>query len=122
MNRLPTEQPADVCILAIAKGDERFVFVFHDTQESRSEALRRIGNWASHPDLRFTWYDAAQLSQRIRRIGAGQDQVGEVDTIKTVSRSEQRKGVLARLCELLGMGRDTQSGEAGFVPNGGQDG
>jgi len=55
----------DINVLALVKGDERYVFLFDDA--NRSEALRVLGRYASHPDLSFTWYDAAVLSQKIRR-------------------------------------------------------
>lgn len=53
----------DINILALVKGKERYVFLFDD--ESRGAALRTLGRYASNPDLSFTWYDAAVLSQRI---------------------------------------------------------
>ena len=31
------------------------------------ETLRMLGRYASNPDLSFTWYDAAVLSQKIRQ-------------------------------------------------------
>jgi hypothetical protein len=35
--------------------------------ESRAETLRVLGRFASNPELSFTWYDAAVLSQKIRQ-------------------------------------------------------
>ena len=54
----------DINVLAMVKGDERYVFLFDD--ESRAETLRLLGRYASNPELSFTWQDAAILSQRIR--------------------------------------------------------
>jgi hypothetical protein len=34
---------------------------------SRAETLRTLGRFASNPQLSFTWYDAAVLSQKIRQ-------------------------------------------------------
>ncbi len=34
---------------------------------SRAETLRTLGRYASNPELSFTWYDAAVLSQKIRQ-------------------------------------------------------
>ena len=48
----------------MVKGSERYVFLFDDS--SRAATLRLLGKYASDPDLSFTWYDAAILSQRIR--------------------------------------------------------
>ncbi|MDR1480769.1 MAG: hypothetical protein LBJ00_17730 [Planctomycetaceae bacterium] len=55
----------DVNVLALVKGEERYVFLYNDT--SRSETLRTLGRYASNPELSFTWYDAAVLSQKIRQ-------------------------------------------------------
>jgi len=55
----------DINVLALVKGEERYIFLFDD--DNRSEALRTLGRYASNPDLSFTWYDAAVLSQKIRQ-------------------------------------------------------
>jgi len=55
----------DINVLALVKGAERYVFLYDDA--SRSETLRVLGRFASNPDLSFTWYDAAVLSQKIRQ-------------------------------------------------------
>ncbi len=57
----------DINVLALVKGSERYIFLFDDTQ--RAEALRTLGRYASNPDLSFTWYDAAVLSQKVRQTG-----------------------------------------------------
>lgn len=44
---------------------ERYVFLYDD--EHRAECLRVFGRFASDPELSFTWYDAAALSQRLRQ-------------------------------------------------------
>lgn len=54
----------DVNVLALAKGQERYLFLFND--ETRADALRTLGRFASNPELSFSWYDAAVLSQKIR--------------------------------------------------------
>ena len=54
----------DINVLALLKGEERYVFLYDD--ENRPETLRTLGRFASDPDLSFNWYDAAVLSQRIR--------------------------------------------------------
>lgn len=56
---------SDINVLVYAKGNERYVFLFRD--ERRGDALLTLGRFASNPDLSFTWYDAAVLSQRIRQ-------------------------------------------------------
>src|SRR5436190_14756242 len=55
----------DINVLALVKGAERYVFLYDDS--SRAETLRILGRYASNPDLSFTWYDAAVLSQKIRQ-------------------------------------------------------
>ena len=55
----------DINVLALVKGSERYIFLYDDA--NRSEALRTLGRFASNPDLSFSWYDAAVLSQKIRQ-------------------------------------------------------
>src|SRR5690606_19063681 len=55
----------DINVLALVKGRERYIFLYDD--EHRTELLRTLGRFASSPDLSFSWYDAAVLSQRVRR-------------------------------------------------------
>ena len=55
----------DINVLALVKGEERYVFLYDDA--SRAETLRILGRYASNPELSFTWYDAAVLSQKIRQ-------------------------------------------------------
>jgi hypothetical protein len=54
----------DINVLALVKGRERYIFLYEDSQ--RAEALRMLGRFASNPELSFTWYDAAALSQKVR--------------------------------------------------------
>ena len=55
----------DINVLALVKGKERYIFLYNDG--NRSKALRVLGRYASNKELSFTWYDAAVLSQKIRR-------------------------------------------------------
>jgi hypothetical protein len=55
----------DINVLALVKGKERYVFLFDD--RNRSETLRVMGRYASNAELSFTWYDAAVLSQKVRK-------------------------------------------------------
>ena len=55
----------EINVLALVKGQERYVFIYND--DNRSETMRILGRYASNPDLSFSWYDAAVLSQKIRR-------------------------------------------------------
>jgi hypothetical protein len=65
----------DINVLALVKGEERYIFLFDD--EHRSEALRTLGRFASNPELSFSWYDAAVLSQRVRQTA---QQAAEMET------------------------------------------
>jgi hypothetical protein len=60
-----TQVSQDINVLALVKGAERYVFLYDDA--SRAETLRTLGRYASNPELSFTWYDAAVLSQKIRQ-------------------------------------------------------
>lgn len=54
----------DINVLALVKGKERYVFLYEDSQ--RAKTLRTLGRFASNPELSFSWYDAAVLSQKLR--------------------------------------------------------
>ncbi len=64
----------DINVLAFVKGEERYLFLYKD--ETRSETLRTLGRFASNPELSFSWYDAAVLSQRVRADAKAQFPVG----------------------------------------------
>ncbi len=53
-------------VLALVKGSERYVFLYDD--ESVRSLLQTLGRFAADPNLSFTWYDAAILSQKVRRL------------------------------------------------------
>lgn len=56
----------EVNVLALVKDQERFVFLYD--AHSIDTLLEQLGSFAADPDLSFTWYDAAVLSQRVRRL------------------------------------------------------
>ncbi len=60
----------DINVLALVKGNERYVFLFDD--DHRAETLRTLGRFASNPDLSFTWHDAAVMSQKVRQVTSGE--------------------------------------------------
>lgn len=64
----------DINVLALVKGEERYIFLFDDSR--RTECLRTLGRYASNPDLSFSWYDAAVLSQRIRQTAQEETKAG----------------------------------------------
>jgi hypothetical protein len=67
----------DINVLALVKGSEKYIFLYSDS--NRSSALRVLGRYASNPDLSFSWYDAAVLSQKIRK----QLQAREAESART---------------------------------------
>ena len=62
----------EINVLALVKGNERYVFLFDD--QNRVEMLRQLGRFAANPELSFTWYDAAVMSQKIRETALAQEQ------------------------------------------------
>lgn len=69
----------DVNVVALVKGEERYLFLFKD--EKKGETLRTLGKYASNPKLSFSWYDAAVLSQKVRRaVRKSQDQASESES------------------------------------------
>jgi len=54
----------DINVLALVKGEERYVFLYADSEAAI--VLRTMGKFASHEELSFTWHDAAVLSQKVR--------------------------------------------------------
>ncbi len=53
-------------VLALIKGEERYVFLYDD--ESGDQLLQTLGQYAADPELTFSWYDAAVMSQRISKL------------------------------------------------------
>lgn len=50
----------------LPKYGEHYIFLFDDAH--RADVLNVLGRWASRSDLALTWYDAAVLSQRVRKM------------------------------------------------------
>jgi hypothetical protein len=80
----------DINVLALVKGEERYIFLYDD--EHCSEALRTLGRFASNAELSFSWYDAAVLSQRIRQTALEQraEAEAEAETEAAVTPSTPR--------------------------------
>ncbi len=53
-------------VLALVKNSERYVFLYDD--DSTESILQKLGQYAADEDLSFSWYDAAVLSQKVRRL------------------------------------------------------
>ncbi|MBW3540509.1 MAG: hypothetical protein KY476_09570 [Planctomycetes bacterium] len=54
-----------VNVLALVKESERYIFLYDD--DSSAALLQQLGRFAADGELSFTWYDAAVLSQKVRR-------------------------------------------------------
>jgi hypothetical protein len=51
-------------VLALIKGEERYVYVYDDA--SRSLLIDNFRDQAADPQLSFTWFDAAILTDKAR--------------------------------------------------------
>jgi len=51
-------------VLALIKGEERFIFVYDD--DSQDALLDDIRNKAADPAVSLNWFDAAVLTERVR--------------------------------------------------------
>lgn len=61
----------DINVLALIKGEERYVFLYDD--KNRTETLRTLGRFAADPQLSFSWYDAAVMSKKVREMAAAEE-------------------------------------------------
>jgi hypothetical protein len=52
-------------VIALVKDAERYIFLYDG--ESAPALMQTLGRFAGDPELSFSWYDAAVLSQKIRR-------------------------------------------------------
>lgn len=55
-----------VNVLAMVRDEHRFVFLYDD--QSVETVLATLSQYAMDPDLEFTWYDAAMMAQRVKRL------------------------------------------------------
>ena len=53
-------------VLALVKDSERYVFLYDS--EGTANLLQTLGRYAADRSLSLNWYDAAVLSQKVRRI------------------------------------------------------
>jgi len=57
---------SEMNVLALVKNSERYVFLYDD--DSTESVLQKMGQYAADVELSFSWYDAAVLSQKVRRL------------------------------------------------------
>lgn len=53
-------------VVALVKDAERYIFLYD--KESTQALLQTLGRFAGDSELSFSWYDAAVLSQRVRKL------------------------------------------------------
>jgi hypothetical protein len=58
-------------VLALVKGTERYVFVYDDA--SRPGLIDTLRQWAADPELSFSWFDAAVLTEKARQQASEPD-------------------------------------------------
>jgi len=63
--------PHEFNVLALIKGQERYIYVYDDA--SRRELLDSFRDQAADPDLSFSWFDAAVLSDKAREQALSPD-------------------------------------------------
>ena len=68
----PVAVQKEMNVLALVKESERYVFLYDE--ESPASLLQTLGRYAADKELSFTWYDAALLSQKVRRLQRKSDQ------------------------------------------------
>jgi len=76
-------------VLALLKGEERYVFLYDD--RSTDQVLQTLGKYAADPELSFTWYDAAVLSQRVRQLNAEAEDVSPTAADEETPRNRIRR-------------------------------
>ena len=62
----------DLNVLALIKGEERFIYVYDD--ESGSPLIDAFRDQAANPQLSFTWFDAAVMTEKAREQIQAQQQ------------------------------------------------
>ena len=70
--QMGTAMQRQVNVLALLKDGERYVFLYDD--RSLPQLLQTLGRYAADPELSFSWYDAAVLSQKVRRLQQNDEQ------------------------------------------------
>ena len=76
-------------VLALLKGEERYVFLYDD--QSANQVLQTLGRYAADPELSFSWYDAAVMSQRVRKLSAEVEDVSPTACNDQIPRNRIRK-------------------------------
>jgi hypothetical protein len=59
--------PHEFNVLALVKGDERFIYIYDDV--SRISLIDSFRDQAADPNLNFSWFDAVVLTEKAREQG-----------------------------------------------------
>ena len=71
-----------VNVLALVKDSERYVFLYDE--ESSATLLQTLGRFAGDKNLSFTWYDAAVLSQKVRKLREQSDEEPQYRGVRSI--------------------------------------
>lgn len=55
---------SDLNILALIKGEERYIFVYDD--DSRIQLIDTVRDYAADPNVNLSWFDAIVLTNKAR--------------------------------------------------------
>jgi hypothetical protein len=77
-------------VLALYKGNERYVFVYDD--EAHEPLIDALRDQAADPNLNFTWFDAAILTEKAREQAQMAEQGAEDGnrSVEQEAQSEER--------------------------------
>ena len=64
-------------VLALIKGEERFIFVYDD--ESRDALIDELRHKAADPAVALNWFDAAVLTERVRNPAAAEPSTVDIE-------------------------------------------
>jgi hypothetical protein len=65
-------------VVALVKDTERYIFLYDN--DSAPALMQTLGRFAGDPELSFSWYDAAVLSQKVRRLNREVAEEREIPT------------------------------------------
>lgn len=71
-----------VNVLALVRDEHRFVFLYDD--QSVETVLATLSQYAMDEELEFTWYDAAMMAQKVKRLMENQDAETELESFPYV--------------------------------------
>jgi hypothetical protein len=75
---------SELNVLALVKGEERYIFVYDD--DSRSELIDALRNQAASPRLSLTWFDALVLTRKAREQASAETAATDTDRFTSRSR------------------------------------